>query len=197
MSSLQNQQFNSFHLDNIMSRTAPNFIAFQEALNGISSDIKKLEKFYQDAGICIPFECPVEETPESHGVVDVNVEDFRSHGLKNSLVVAWDEFEEQGFRLLLIERREHGVFHQDNSMFGFHEHDHKVESLSRKPLIEAKAGLRIRVHKGLPKFHEAFCEVVGEAIETMYDPYFKNEGEPGIRGKIGEILKASAEEASS
>jgi len=130
--------FHSSIIQNGLAEVEKTFQEYNRSLNEISSDIRTLEKTLNGRRINIPFTYAI-----SH---------MTMAGCYSIKCLSWQEFEQQGFRL---------IYHYE--MGGGGPSMINKEYVETKPLIECKADVRIQCYEYLSRFLVGLSEALKKA----------------------------------
>ncbi|RTL37199.1 MAG: hypothetical protein EKK48_24130 [Candidatus Melainabacteria bacterium] len=124
------------------SVTAPRLLNLTNNLDQISDDIKRLEAWLSEHGLCIEIEHSLEEKPW------VRISDGEQIATER-IKLKWEKHESK-WRLVYESRY-------------IHENDYERNRYLVKPLIEMPAQVRIDVRQHLPEFVRAIGDALPEA----------------------------------
>lgn len=161
--------FNSYDLHKAVEAASEKLNLFQNDLNRISEDIKKLEGHLVRKGINVPARVLCAEEFNVDRITEDM--DFGAYGY-GTLVehyVSWEETEKSGFRLMYTHLRQQNcarTLRRGNRVP--HGDEGEVEIVEKRPLIETKAAVRMQAHEHLPKLVEALSGRINISCDTTY-----------------------------
>ena len=151
--------FNS-HLQAVAEKSAAEISSFRASLDAVSSDIKNLEKWLRDSGICLPFKVQLDQhyelsEPDRHNIVS---DFYHGPGQQITEHLAWDRCKPNGdWRIVYLRETAEAEISLDNGAVD-HISTGKKETEELRPLIEMPGAVRLRAHKKLPDLLSTISE---------------------------------------
>lgn len=153
-------RFFDAHLQESAQKSAATLNHFKTNLDTVSSDIRALERWLQDASICLPFAL---EFNRRYELLEPNGHDeangfYQGPARKITERLSWERHSVSGrWRILYIREVAGGELSLDggtvdHSSFG------KSEQEELRPLIETPGQIRLAAHKKLPELLSIICE---------------------------------------
>lgn len=153
-------KFFDSHLQEIAEQSASKISSFRANLDAVSSDIKNLERWLRESGVCLPFRVQLDQRyefsePDRHNIAN----DFY-HGPARQITeqLAWDCHEPSGhWRIIYLrEAAEAQILLDEGVVDQISVGKGEVEEF--RPLIEMSGQIRLRAYKKLSNLLSAISE---------------------------------------
>jgi len=151
MSKQKISSYNNPKLQETVNASSPAFESYLSSLDKISEDIKNLEQFLQGMGICKDFK-------------EYYIDDSDTH----ATILEWSVDEKSGKYRLNYAVYEYIDGDPCFPIGEFHERDFKL--VSRTPLIETPATIRLDVAECLPLFLKIFAKEIEKLKDIELNP---------------------------
>ena len=171
MSSNSLPRFSTSKLQEAAHKYSSTITSFSANLDGISTDIKTLEAWLQEHGVCLPFQVVVQSSgmnfaePSQHNQA---LDMYDGPVIRTTELVKWNRQQETGrWRIFYVRMEERGDVEIDGGMVLSSSFEPEVEA-ERRPLIETPAEVRLRAYEKLPDLLQLISD--GVRSERMQLP---------------------------
>jgi len=153
MSENQLPRFFNSHLQEAADKSLSSINSFRSNLDTISSDIKNLEKWLRETGVCLPFKIQFDQRyefldPDRHNEAN---DSYQGRGRQITEQLAWDRHEPSShWRVIYIREVTTGEFLFEKGTLARVSSDRK-EIEEYRPLIEMPGQIRLRAYERLPE----------------------------------------------
>ncbi len=153
-------RFFASSLQETAEKSASNISSFRTSLDAVSSDIKNLEKWLRESGVCLPFRVQLDQhyelsEPDRHYVA---TDFYHGPGRQITEHLAWDCCKPSGdWRIIYVREITEVEISLDGGAVN-HKSIGRKETEERRPLIEMPGAVRLYVYKKLPDLLSAISE---------------------------------------
>jgi len=160
MSEANLPKFLNSHLQQIAELSASHISSFRANLDAVSSDIKNLERWLRESGVCLPFRVQLDQRYEFSEPDRHNIANNFYHGPARQITeqLAWDRHEPSGhWRIIYLREATEAEISLDGGVVDYISVG-KGELEEFRPLIEMPGQTRLRAYKKLPNLLSIISE---------------------------------------
>ncbi len=161
MSSNSLPRFSTSKLQEAAHKHSPTITSFSANLDGISADIKTLEAWLQEHGVCLPFQVVVQTSERLQCNQDAH--QYNGPVIRTTELVKWDRQQETGrWRIFYVRMEERGSVAIDDGIIEFGPSFEPEVEAERRPLSETPVEVRLRAYEKLPNL----LQIISDSIRS-------------------------------